>query len=604
MNRDGDGDDEHVAVLMIAHEGPIGDIICNEAARSFCEPAQVTGFYLADMHRSGVRKQLMECVPRRLGDRLTHVEVTAAPRTGGAAAAYQKLVKLAERDGYRFVILARSHERLQNHKTKLMYERLPAGWSRADVLQAVTNVAHRPQADVLIRTSLFTFVGTVLAAPLPLSQLIVNQLTVLPMTDCAVLAEEEKRPVSDAVADVGAALMELAAADRAPEGYAEFAKAYLEQQVVCALRTAQLNGEAVARLHTRVTAGPRKGWGGCDGYYFALVNRHVWKPEPTSSAAAAVAATDSIADLVLAANVGLSFSPPRMEGLLALCRALRKADMFHLAGLLLTAGIDAAPATPVSSWLGNPTVLDVGLREEACVATFYMEESVDTAVCAAHMHALCALGTETGKYSSSVQTSYSYVKDFDDVHPARALFPKMSDHCLADLAMYPGIVSSPVKVLEMFGFGGDQHVAAPGSDDEGCAVPITPCLWLLRSIQTVLHLPVFARWECAPHMMMGRVPMVYVGQGTGYMVFISLVHDPVTPTVLHKVKHVRTGHEVTPSDPTEVAALQADGGNRDAWEVTTSVSLPVASLVALRCTQYFRIDAGPASRILFAEVKF
>lgn len=600
-------DNEPVAVIMIAHDGPIGEVICKESARSFCELSQVSGFYLADLASGRApREALAKCVPSSLGDKLRHVEVIQAARRGGAAAAYKKLVKLAERDGYRFVVLARSHERLVNRKTKAMCDSLPKGWSSADVLQAVSNVLHRPQVDMVFRTSLFTLAGAVLAAPVPHSQLVANQLSALPLPDFAVMVEEEKKSISAALADLSEATLELSAA---PSD--SFVKSYLEHQLVLAMHTARLCDEASARLDKRVAEGPNKGWAGVDGFYFACFQRLFWRAEAShgvSNKSGAVSGA-AFADLLLAANTGLAFATPRMEGVLALASALRRSDMYYLSGLLVSAALGAAPAQPLATWMGNPAVLDVGLHEEACASAFLMEEGIPQASAAAHMHALCALGSDTGKFSTSVQQKYVHVKDQNDGHPARALFPRLCDLCLPDFMVFSNVVKTPHKLLDMFGTSascpaGAGTGAGAGADwEEGRAIPIKPCQWLLRFIQSLLHVPVTLSWECMPHVIQGRMPSVFVSLGPGYSVFVPVALDPAVKATLRNMKHLGTGHESVPDDPAVAAQLHTDAPNISLWEPVMSVPLTLGSVVVLRSRHYFVIEAGYAS-ILFAEVKF
>ncbi len=204
---------QRCALLALALEGDAGTMLLRESIASFLLPG-VDGVFLADCATPARGIRLADFLPLS-EDGVVDPRIVARVVTCGDMpfdAAMNALRDAALAAGFTHALLARTHEQLVQLPLNQRVDALPLDWQSAHVFQAMSDVAWRPRADVLIALEVFVFVGALLPAPVPISTFRVGAIIARPWPSVAVAAETYTLDVPAALKFVVAA----AAATRAP----------------------------------------------------------------------------------------------------------------------------------------------------------------------------------------------------------------------------------------------------------------------------------------------------------------------------------------------------------------------------------------------------
>ena len=154
----------HIAVLCLASEGEEGVLQLAESLRSFLE-CGAKGLIVADTSPKprGVIWAVVDAARERHD--LSYAQVLHMPATPRDVV-MNALSDAASAAKFTQAILARSHDLLRQVSNSQLVEALPCNVQLLDVLQVYSDSALRPRVDVLIRLSLFRFVGALDPVPL------------------------------------------------------------------------------------------------------------------------------------------------------------------------------------------------------------------------------------------------------------------------------------------------------------------------------------------------------------------------------------------------------------------------------------------------------
>lgn len=565
--------DASMVALVLAHSGKTGDMMIRESLRSICNPAGVAGVLVADLDAEAPRPSIPAALADLGGSIVSDVvHLPSMP----ANDAYAHLKDMALKQGFTHALLFRTHEILKRQSDSQMCEQLPEDWTSADLYQVVSNRIHRPHVDVIIRLEKFDFYGPMTSAPVPVGS--VGDLVCRPWPDICVDAQDDSITGVKALFFVALITQNLVVQ---PDGSPQ--QQFLELQLLLAYHLAGFDSEADKLLEKRIDMGI-SGWGGDEGLYMAMFWRALWSPTADSD--------KKLAMLFRAADYGLSLDPPRFEAVRkfsVVTRSMKgRQKMENLQAVVVAAATAGRHLAAPSAWMGDASVTNFGLNDEAGVAGFYaLGGRVQDLV--AYQHLLTAKESTGAKWDKRIQTNYMHVRAEGDAHAIRAFLPGISDFVMAKTLVYDDFVT------------GDPALALATFDKDGIGAYRS----LLFILQHALHSPTMMDWLSPPMIIRGNEPPVaeihtMFGEA-GYTVILCFgldetAGDNVVELVTHELgwESVPTRQAVYDAGFTVEEAntrLEIDTKATASWFPTSTIALKPGRLVAIRAGTFFRVRA-------------
>ena len=149
-------------VLVLAEEGPQGDVLVEGSLRSWTSPEEVQGVFVGDMATPPRTDIQFPKFPARVG--VVRVLTVQGPSRANVLHA---LATAAIAGGFTHALVGRTHEVLAQVHDSQSVSRLIPGWETVDVAQVRSNVRFCPRRDVLVRLKAVEFFGDLLPAPIP-----------------------------------------------------------------------------------------------------------------------------------------------------------------------------------------------------------------------------------------------------------------------------------------------------------------------------------------------------------------------------------------------------------------------------------------------------
>jgi hypothetical protein len=449
-----------VAVLMLAHVGRVGHEHALKSMQSFTTPPDVSGLFICDMrgHTRTVLRVALDAVATKRA--FSVVACVPCPETNAADDAYNDMAAAARVAGFTHGIMARTHEILEGDIT--------APIMAVDLMQAGSNVRFRPHVDVFVNLERVTFVGPMLAAPVP-NVGTQRTLQVATWRNVTVMVQPEMVPRARIVRLMEMTAERLGLLTSVPDS-SQTAARYLELQYIIAAAMVGDRDAALAMLSTRPEQGAR-GWGGADGAMVASTWIRLLSNNDDFEGKSKKKVTSQLLNF---AEASLRMRPPRAEAIAMLVSALRDADLPFLSLLLAAAAQPALSAYNAvqTPWMADPSIVAL-LANEARKSAVVLNMTAAADVFEAHVATYAAAKmVDPSKFGRVAQT---------------ATMPSVATSWRPCVLTYNAFTRPGV---DPFNLSGEVNVEDPAL-----------LKWMLLSLQNAVKVPYGLRWVELPHML-------------------------------------------------------------------------------------------------------
>lgn len=575
------GPSSRCAVLFVMHSSGSTHL---EALWSFCNPCDVEACFVMDMSAIGGETHLT--LPALRCPATVFAATPNQARSAGEA--LNELSRKAVLDGFTHAVVATSNDRLSRRHDGQMCERLPSGWQSCDVLQIASGAKHRPVIDALVRLSAVRFYGTLLPVPVPVMSTSPTVLVVRPWHDDAVVTSSRMLTSKQLRESINVMWERVSCVESESETGVQqhvdvhAADYHAFELTLFTTMLPETATDADMLLDDRMRHGI-DGWCGSDGLYFAA----------RLGASTAMPGGSCLMAHLLAAEIGLEQTPPRVEALHALATYIRKtADSPNVAGLLAAAAV-GCPTTS-SLWMGDVTSALYGIRDEVGVSAYGMlNETVRQRV--SYPNLLACASMPAAEMEPRVRANYRYVAQLGDDSAARRACPGPVD------ALLPTIIVHDDFVL------GLPHTGDLLYKDIAFDVPRgTRWSWLLTLYSNAAGAPSGLEWDDPPsrvNVMVDTTSQTYCAE-RGYVFVLPMSSGGGFDGTgaLQLVRHAATGWSRMPcveQAKTDggggciASLLQADAVVPAAWRPSSTIELTHGRLVVLRAGCFYRYVAPP-----------